>query len=670
MVKLSRIAFVILLLTSVIVTIVNMVRQLHSVTGAEPSAIDLTLAMEIDTLKAKLQKEQTRTKNLQFQLRNQASNWTMTATPSLDQDGAGSASLEGMCGLFSQPVPSTMSIWSSHLGHIIKSTRHPKDGKLFHLHDYYSEILHMMTPDRLQRSVKSIPHNWAPVKNAMDVAYQRWLYVNGKLDPKEPEPRRLKIVVFGGSVMVGVMCRKLSFSYTIPRRECIYTYRLQLFLNNFFGGDIVEAHNMAVGGTNSETGYTILKYDLLEDGMKNPDIIINSYSTNDMHYNTIQDAKGKGQTLKDKILEINQKIVRQVMKPACGDDSSSDRSHPLYIHMDDYLGNEQRDVLGTTELSQGIHVLASYYGFLFVSYADVLRDIVYGDTKEAWFSPKGWYHEKTGEYEREIHPGMAMHITSTWLMAYNFLNLATSYCSIAWSQQQQGGQPLVGASDKIEYSPIHGLPPLVGKFPQNEGKPKPLPLGLPPELNKDLLLEDISDKWRSNNAIDYCGPTSSGSQCVFSLFCGQFTKQTDNETFVQEVWSKHVRENQGWVLVRDYGKLGFVPTKGLDSKFTMEFPALKQPIHVVTFMNMKSYGEKWSNSRVKAHASIRKAGTEKWIELTSSEMEGFHGKNTSEIYTHEMQLSDNGVEAGHDLRIGLDLIGGSTFKLIGLAVCS
>ena len=69
MAKLSRIAFVILLLTSVIVTIVNMVRQLHSVSGDEASALDVTLAMEIDTLKAKLQKEQTRTKNLEFQLR-------------------------------------------------------------------------------------------------------------------------------------------------------------------------------------------------------------------------------------------------------------------------------------------------------------------------------------------------------------------------------------------------------------------------------------------------------------------------------------------------------------------------------------------------------------------------------------------------------------------------
>jgi hypothetical protein len=58
--------------------------------------------------------------------------------------------------------------------------------------------------------------------------------------------------------------------------------------------------------------------------------------------------------------------------------------------MDDYLGNEQREILVTTELAQATMVLANYYGFTSMSYANVVRDIVYGDTHEIFGSrPQG-----------------------------------------------------------------------------------------------------------------------------------------------------------------------------------------------------------------------------------------------------------------------------------------
>ena len=50
-------------------------------------------------------------------------------------------------------------------------------------------------------------------------------------------------------------------------------------------------------------------------------------------------------------------------------------------------------------------------------------------------------------------------------------------------------------------------------------------------------------------------------------------------------------------------------------------------------------------------------------------IDGFHDKNTSEMYTEAMELP-TAVPAGSQLRVGVKLKSGSTFKIMGLAVCS
>ena len=90
------------------------------------------------------------------------------------------------------------------------------------------------------------------------------------------------------------------------------------------------------------------------------------------------------------VFDMTQSFVRQVLH-SC----DPKEVPPLLIHVDDYLGNEQRKIWETTELSQGVQVLASYYGFSSVSYADLVREIVYGDTAEKWFSSDWW---ETGKF--------------------------------------------------------------------------------------------------------------------------------------------------------------------------------------------------------------------------------------------------------------------------------
>jgi hypothetical protein len=90
---------------------------------------------------------------------------------------------------------------------------------------------------------------------------------------------------------------------------------------------------------------------------------------------------------------------------------------------------------------------------------------------------------------------------------------------------------------------------------------------------------------------------------------------------------------------------------------------------------MKSYGPKWQGSRLRVHTWLYNDSTDSnsngidWEELNVKEMVGFHDKNTSEMYTEAIELTKP-IERGTSLRLGAELVGGTMFKLMGLAVCS
>ena len=266
-----------------------------------------------------------------------------------------------------------------------------------------------------------------------------------------------------------------------------------------------------MGGTNTATGNVIFQYDLIPPKIQNPDIVINAYSTNDMHILTVLEAQSSNTTLRDRVFEMTQDFVRHIMH-SCDETT---RPPPLLLHCDDYLGNEQVKIWETTELAQGISVLASYYGFSSFSYADVVRDIVYGDTYESWLSADWWAN---GKFEREIHPGMGMHIASTWVTVYNMLNLVTTYCSMPSYAHPYN-------INKYEDG-VLGLPPLRKDVIHAQGKPKPRPEGLPPVLTKELQLEDITALWKqSESDLLKCraenGKGHHATKCPFSWVSGK-----------------------------------------------------------------------------------------------------------------------------------------------------
>jgi lysophospholipase L1-like esterase len=574
---------------------------------------------------------------------------TSNLVPTPTESNAGN---NPVCAMLATPfAPSAGSLWMHNLDRIHKASRLPED-KDFSASDFTAQVLQMISP-RLPMSVKSLTRERTLVDSIMKKAFARYQYLKqGDHGAASSPPPPVRILVMGGSVTKGVNC--FSSIKGVNRFLCAWPNRLENMINQLFGGKLVEVKAVGMGGTNSATGATILEHDLLPADAKNPDIIINSYSTNDMHVITMRQAASGNATLRDKVFDMTQDFVRQALRPQ----SCKGVQQPLLLHMDDYLGNEQREIWSTTELAQGVNVLANYYGFASISYADMVRDWVYGDTRESLFSPQGWYDG--GVFSREIHPGVGAHSTMAWAVAYNLLNLATTQCSM------ESGS-IISYTEQRKLQLLEN--PEAADIP---GKPLPVPKGLPPRLSKELSLEEVSGLWReSSETLVHSESQSSGCQdrCPFSWVGGIDLQQSDAQ-WIQEYFNGHTTKENGWKLAGGEQKIGFVPVDGKHgSEMTLNFANLTQSIRSVTLFTMKSYGERWKDSRAQVKIWKQSRSHQTWNETDTIELSGFHDKNTSETYTEVIHLSKK-VSAGDSLRISTTFVHGGTFKLMGLAICT
>ena len=606
-----------------------------------------------------------------------------------------------ICRALPHPVPDATYLWNQHLADIHQSMRHGQDdGYVFH--DLTAHILHLLTPIRLQRSRLTPPTDYKHVGRILDKAYQRYVYYKQHRAPTQRRqtaagdeqryeriddrdgnaPSPVNILVMGGSVAMGVLCKENPVTTEglgrYARRGCAWPMRLEMFVNNALRADVIRVQTVTLGGTNSESGISIWKYGLQPDDYPHPDILVNSYSTNDVHVNSVQAAAARNQTIHQAVFEMTQKFIRTVLSSNC--------RPPLLLYFDDYIGNEQNEILETTKLSQTIHLLSQYYGTMSVSYANAVRDLVFRGTDEDFFSPHGWLEGPEKKWTRQIHPGMSAHFAFAIVVAYNLLSATTSYCSLHSSQLDVDGvQPKDfgsnGANWDYGYIGTNGLPRLRnGPVPRG---PRPKINALPPSLDTDLTLETITQRWL--DAASKQERTGGGNAdcvvkrpCVFSFVSG-LEKDLNKPKFLMSKLKPYLTTNEGWDAIDDNGKNGFVPTKGTGSKFTLEVKKLSQPVNVLTFMVMTSYGAKWEGSRIRVTAFFRKKSSGEYEKLAGPmEISGEHNKQTSETYIHEMKVmgdeSEGGAMAvangvGGDLKVHVELVGGTTFKIMGIAFC-
>eukprot|EP00957_Ditylum_brightwellii_P116627 8896345-Ditylum_brightwellii.AAC.1 len=153
----------------------------------------------------------------------------------------------------------------------------------------------------------------------------------------------------------------------------------------------------------------------------------------------------------------------------------------------------------------------------------------------------------------------------------------------------------------------------------------------------------------------------------------------DQPKKLQERINTAVVSNDGWEVLADNEKLGYVATNAnafFEMKLSLDDTTM-DVVQTVNFMVMRSYGDKWEGSKVRVDAYIYKSGMEgkEEDEMTraptkSMEIVGYHEKETSETYNYKIDFGEEGKAVGGDtLRVRVELVGGSTFKFMGMAIC-
>ena len=189
-----------------------------------------------------------------------------------------------------------MSTWKNHLGSILNASRHPADKEeKFVWHDFTVELLDLMTNShRLLRGVKHLPvQYWDRVGDILTLAVKRYRHleqVNGEVNDqvnvevnadhqtkanggggsaggsndddaldKVEVPRKINILIMGGSVTMGVLCSQNPVEETsrFARRDCAWPNRLSQFLNALLSHSLVNVNVVTLGGTNTASASTI-----------------------------------------------------------------------------------------------------------------------------------------------------------------------------------------------------------------------------------------------------------------------------------------------------------------------------------------------------------------------------------------------------------------------------
>ena len=587
---------------------------------------------------------------------------TSTSPSTSTSDGGdhhGGSTRSTCAALFPEFIPTTNSIWSRNLTRIAEATTD---------HDlsfaFMAEMLLIASPLRLQLGVEKLPgRDYEPVKRAIDIAYARYKYVQA-LDladtasttkDEEHDPPKLQILVMGGSVTAGVRCRELIDNPVNldPKNrlflrdfeahlDCAWPNRLQNFINNIIG-DVVEVTNAALRASDSSIGQTMLEGNYMNTGMpSHPDIIINAFSTNDV--GTVNGTSNL------------EEFVRYVLR-------DEQCQKPLLIHFMDKVGTQNSLISNVKLFAEKVHTMAKYYGFGSVSYTSVLDEVISADSQEYWFKPVGW-NNRARNHE-EGHPQLGMHVVSAWTVGYYLLNLVTTYCSLEPVILSNTG---IHKPSELQGNQSQGIPP---------GKPKHAPSAhkLPPALTSDLTVGQLSEKWSriSNDTQEVECTTaedSSSKRCTFSWISG-ISKDSPEDTF-----APFIVNNTGWSFVTDHAKLGLV-AEGANSKMTLEFRNATHPIRSVMIMAMKSYGDRWNNSHVLVQAFEFQQNNETMgyspLPLASMDIQGFHNSETSVSYKYSIPINIKDATPGstsNGIGLTMELVGGSTAKIMGLSVCS
>ena len=513
---------------------------------------------------------------------------------------------------------------------ILEASMQPLDVNQTH-RPWVEPLLELLTPYLGRASVRS------PAPRDTDRILS---IVQARLtDPKHNPP--LQVAILGGSVPEGSGCERLPaevhalVNRTTPLqgRDCAWPYRLQLLADRLIGPDVIEIHNLGVGGTGSSLALPNLRYRLL--GVT-PDVVVNAFAVNDNLWNTDPNNTATYGHFSRSLKEVQDFVEAAVHSVPC-------RSPPVVVYLDDYFGNQNEALLGEQVRNDALRMAVDYLELAYIRLP--WAKLVHVNQAETLLSPQ-WMGRR-GNRNVDGHYFMTGHVAVAWAMAYATLQVAVDHC---WT----------GA---------------------NEHDPR-APSFVPPRLDDKTAWKDLPKDWkeqaRQQNETEnsYCQSASADvSPCPFA-----FVATPAGNTRTAKDLDKYLKgfitaRSGGWKPINDrrngwQNKIG-LHTDKLYSYLTLKIPLIRNPVRFITLHSLKSYGELWDGSEARFEYQIYEDdGMEALVYNTSRVVQGFHNDTTSIAYPMELDLGDHAARIGQTVVVNMTLVSGPQFKIISLLLCS
>jgi hypothetical protein len=546
------------------------------------------------------------------------------------------------------------SIWMQELDKIRDSLLHSPANKPFgkrsgELQKLIDQVLNALPPSRLRRSLRpqsvSPEHHPQKIRRILNIIWKR--YETTKEDTANaattPSPK-LQVLVFGGSPTAGSNCER---NKQLKKKQggCAWPGHLETFLNAYLGFDAVQVVNYAMGATSSSTASMIIRTRLFPPSMmpNGPDIIVNAYAVNDFSY---YDSGEFPKMVQDFIESTN------TLSSCHGD-------RPLVVYLDDFVVNYARGgkLLTSETYNADIGKWMQWYQVMTVAYSDVVRDMVYANRDEQVLLV-----DRKGD---DRHLPWAGHIAIVLSFMFNGVNSVLDFCDDETYRSLQHG------SDSKK-SDIHNST----ANSENATKPLTLDPSHRPVLNGQVSLSSITEAWKRQQEQNEHTCQSGGGQDQRCAFAWVALRREAEMKHLPQREGPQFQQVDGWEYrtkwpPTDYG-LYATKTDGsfllnvTDDTSTSDISG-HRPVNTVTFFYMKSYSEKWQGSMISASVFLG-SHENHTTPVASAEMSGFHEKKTSEFFMEKLRFANAGDH--RDVLLQVRMIGGSTFRIGGLALCA
>jgi len=518
-------------------------------------------------------------------------------------------------------------VWIEHILTILEATRHPDDPNFSH-REWTKSLLVELPPTVLQQR-QQYP-NYSQTNNILRIGD---IIMKRIENPLSNPP--LKIAVLGGSTTEGSGCDVASVK---PPKDsmmgnptyCAWPFRLESFINNVlwtllttttFATQLRSSSSSPSSSSSSSFNPIVKVVTMAEEGtsttVKSPLLKYWMYPKELLpegpdviiHAYTARDAlpfEHEHESLIDALRREVQTLVDSVKV------ARPCGRPPLVIHLSDtsLVSPWKKELQQSNNDNNNI--------FLSLDYTKIISKVSAFERKQL--------HLQQQQYldEQDIAFGMAGHVAIVWLLTYNIAQVFLQSCD-------DGGRPR-------------------------------------------LTTSAIQDTYKCQE-----------SPCLLAWLAGP-TGTAMHAHQINTQLAPFIVENTGWRSETDMTtgwsrKAGLVAVER-NAKLVLALPNLPVAIRMINIMSVKSYSSKFLNSVARFHVSVLSKRPSdaitsaqndelffvKWS--TSFDIQGTHSSMTHITFPFALDLTENAAQIGDKLQVEVTLVSGTTFKILGMMLCS